>query len=615
AGGPSLGIIETDSYAALMAPASAARRSDLLAACALVLLAMVMAVLLARSLTRPLIAITDAVDRFDGEGPMTVPPGLTGEAAILAAAFTRMAGRLTEKAEALRRKSEFLDKTVDSMADAVLMIDAEGGVLFGNAVWKRLIGEVPPFGTPGWYKAYDRFYPDCITPIPAAETPIGRGARGENFDNVEICIRRPGETRIIRLVASGRVVTDGAGERQGAVIVYHDVTASRETERQLRQAQKMEAVGQLTGGVAHDFNNILTVVTGGIEMIADGVKDRPELARIAEMIDEAVDRGSSLTHQLLSFARRQPLQPRAIDVNALVLDAARLLRPTLGERIEIETRLAQGPWLALADPVQLGNALINLAINARDAMPSGGSLTFETANVVLDADYAAQNAELTPGAYAMVAVSDNGCGMPASVRDRVFDPFFTTKPVGKGTGLGLSMVYGFVRQSGGHIKIYSEEGIGTTMKIYLPRAVGVADAMQPATAPEIFGGRESVLVVEDDDLVRQYVMTNLAALGYAAVAAAGASEALSLAAHSPPFDLLLTDVILGAGFNGRELANELVRRQPSLRVLYTSGYTEDVIVHHGRLDAGLHLLTKPYRRADLARMIRLVLDEKVAEQA
>jgi CheY-like chemotaxis protein/two-component sensor histidine kinase len=377
----------------------------------------------------------------------------------------------------------------------------------------------------------------------------------------------------------------------------------------------MEAVGQLTGGVAHDFNNILTVVTGGIEMIADGVKDRPELARIAEMIDEAVDRGSSLTHQLLSFARRQPLQPRAINVNALVLDAARLLRPTLGERIEIETRLAQGPWLALADPVQLGNALINLAINARDAMPSGGSLTFETANVVLDADYAAQNAELTPGAYAMVAVSDNGCGMPASVRDRVFDPFFTTKPVGKGTGLGLSMVYGFVRQSGGHIKIYSEEGIGTTMKIYLPRAVGVADAMQPATAPEIFGGRESVLVVEDDDLVRQYVMTNLAALGYAAVAAAGASEALSLAAHSPPFDLLLTDVILGAGFNGRELANELVRRQPSLRVLYTSGYTEDVIVHHGRLDAGLHLLTKPYRRADLARMIRLVLDEKVAEQA
>jgi signal transduction histidine kinase/CheY-like chemotaxis protein/HAMP domain-containing protein len=615
AGGPRLGVIETDSYAVLLAPASAARRSDLLAACAAVLLAILLAMLLARSMTRPLIDITQAVDRFAGGGPMTVPRGLSGEVGILAAAFTHMAEGLTEKAEALRRKSEMLDKTIDSMADAVLMVDAEGGILFGNAVWKRVIGDVPPFGTPAWDSAYDRFYPDGTTPIPAAETPLGRAARGEDFDNVEICIRRPGEPRMIRLVASGRAVTDGAGERQGAVIVYHDVTASRETERQLYQAQKMEAVGQLTGGVAHDFNNILTVITGGIEMIADGVQDRPQLAKIAGMIDEAVDRGSGLTHQLLSFARRQPLQPRAIDVNALVLDATKLLRPTLGERIEIETRLAQGPWLALADPVQLGNALINLAINARDAMPSGGRLTFETANVVLDEDYAAQNAELSSGAYTMVAVSDNGTGMPASVRDRVFDPFFTTKPLGKGTGLGLSMVYGFVRQSGGHIKIYSEVGVGTTMKIYLPRAVGVADAIQPGTAPEIIGGRETVLVVEDDDLVRQYVMTNLAALGYVAVAASSASEALALAAHSPPFDLLLTDVILGTGLNGRELAHELVRRQPSLRVLYTSGYTEDVIVHHGRLDAGLHLLTKPYRRADLARMIRLVLGEKVEAKA
>jgi CheY-like chemotaxis protein len=276
--------------------------------------------------------------------------------------------------------------------------------------------------------------------------------------------------------------------------------------------------------------------------------------------------------------------------------------------VQIEARLAADPWPAMADPAQLSSALLNLAVNARDAMPSGGKLTLETANVVLDEAYAAQHSEVNAGPYVMIAVSDTGQGIPAAIRDRVFDPFFTTKAIGKGTGLGLSMVYGFVKQSGGHIKIYSEEGYGTTIKIYLPRAEGSGIAAQPVATPSIVGGHEVLLVVEDDELVRKYVITNLASLGYEVHMASNASEALALVADGLPFDLLFTDVVLGAGMNGRQLADEVRKQRPDLKVLYTSGYTENAIVHHGRLDAGIHLLTKPYRRADLARALRLALD-------
>ena len=259
------------------------------------------------------------------------------------------------------------------------------------------------------------------------------------------------------------------------------------TEAQVRQAQKMEAIGQLTGGVAHDFNNILTVITGTIEILGDAVKDRPHLVQITEMISAAAARGADLTQHLLAFARQQPLQPRSTDVNALVIDAARLLRPTLGEQIEIESMLAHDSAPALIDPSQLSTAILNLALNARDAMPNGGKLTLETRNVVLDEDYASMNSEVKPGNYVMIAVSDTGEGIPGSLLDKVFDPFFTTKDVGKGSGLGLSMVYGFVKQSNGHIKIYSEEGHGTTVKLYLPQATGIAEA--PAAEPGISGGR------------------------------------------------------------------------------------------------------------------------------
>jgi CheY-like chemotaxis protein len=381
-----------------------------------------------------------------------------------------------------------------------------------------------------------------------------------------------------------------------------------ETERQLRQSQKMDAIGQLTGGIAHDFNNLLTVITGTIEILAEGVADRPNLAAIAEMINEAAARGADLTQLLLAFGRKQPLRPRATDVNGLLVESAQLLRPTLGEHIEIQSVLQEDAWRAMVDSSQLSTAIVNLALNARDAMPTGGKLMFETSNVVLDEAYARKQAEVRPGSYVMIAVTDTGTGIPTAVRDKVFEPFFTTKGTGKGTGLGLSMVYGFVKQSNGHVNLYSEVGHGTTVKLYLPRIEEEALAsVTPAPAAAVPGGNERILVVEDDALVRNYVVAQLQSLGYRTLSAGSGLEALALVDGGAEFDLLFTDVIMPGGMNGRQLAHEAVKRRPSLSVLYTSGYTDSAMVHQGRLEPGVALLNKPYRKAELAKKIREVL--------
>jgi PAS domain S-box-containing protein len=391
--------------------------------------------------------------------------------------------------------------------------------------------------------------------------------------------------------------------------VGRDLTEKHAAEAQFRQAQKMEAVGQLTGGIAHDFNNILTVITGTVGILADAVADRPQLAAITKMIDEAADRGASLTKHLLAFARKQPLQPREVDVNALILETAKLLQPTLGEQIEIAPLLAADAWTALVDPSQLTTALLNLTLNARDAMPAGGKLALETNNVYLDEGYANMHSEVTVGNYVMIAVSDTGSGIPAADLEKVFDPFFTTKEVGKGTGLGLSMVFGFVKQSNGHIKIYSEEGHGTTVKVYLPRATGLHQTTTELSASSrIEGGHEVVLIVEDDALVRRYVITQIESLGYTTLEARNAAEALDAIGNAATIDLLFTDVIMPGSMNGRQLVDEALKRRPSLKTLFTSGYAENAIVHHGRLDSGVLLLAKPYRKSDLARMIRMALD-------
>ena len=390
--------------------------------------------------------------------------------------------------------------------------------------------------------------------------------------------------------------------------IGRDVTERRAAEAQLRQVQKMDAIGQLTGGVAHDFNNILTVITGTIGILTEAVSDQPDLMSIAKLIDDAAERGAQLTRHMLAFARKQPLQPREIDVNGLVLEAAKLLHPTLGEQIEISPKLSTDAWPAMVDPSQLTTAVLNLALNARDAMPGGGKLTLETRNVYLDEGYARLQSEVTVGNYVMIAVSDTGAGIPAANLEKVFDPFFTTKEVGKGTGLGLSMVFGFVKQSGGHVKIYSEEGHGTSVKLYLPRSTGLPEtATEAQAASTIVGGDETVLVVEEDALVRKYVIAQIESLGYATLEAASGAAALEIINNHGNIDLLFTDVIMPGGMNGRQLVDEALKRRPQLKALFTSGYTENAILHHGRLDAGVLLLAKPYRKPELARMIRVAL--------
>ena len=375
----------------------------------------------------------------------------------------------------------------------------------------------------------------------------------------------------------------------------------------LRQTQKMEAVGQLTGGIVHDLNNILTVITGTIEILAEGVADRPELVAITKMIDEAGVRGADLTQRLLAFARKQPLRPREVDLNALVSEATNLLPSTLGENVEVRLMLAADTSRALIDPCQLKNTIRNLALNARDAMVDGGKLTIETGNAVLDDNFASMNGDVTAGNYVMVAVTDSGHGIPAGILDHVFEPFFTTKEVGRGSGLGLSMVYGFVKQSNGHIKIDSEEGRGTTVRIYLPQAAGIAEPAEFARSSSVEGGRETILVVEDDHLVRTFVVGQIQSLGYATLAAVNAAEALVVIDSPTEIDLLFTDMIMPGSMNGRQLADKALQRRSSLKILFTSGYSNEAIIHHGHLDAGVLLLAKPYRKSDLARMIRAAL--------
>ena len=382
-----------------------------------------------------------------------------------------------------------------------------------------------------------------------------------------------------------------------------------ELNQRLQQSQRMEAIGQLTGGIAHDFNNLLTVVLGNAELLIEEPGLDPQLRQLAEMIAAAAQRGAELTQRLLAFARKQALDPKVVDVNQLVASLDPMLRRTLGETIEIELIRAAGLWLALVDIGQLENALLNLCLNARDAMPGGGRLTLETANVRLDAEYAARHSDVVAGQYVMLAVSDTGQGIAPEHLSRVFEPFFTTKDKGKGTGLGLSMVYGFVKQSAGHLGIYSEPGQGTTVKLYLPRVSGdaatAADVVMGAAAA---GGAETILLVEDDAAVRRYALQALQSLGYAVIEAADGPSALVLIGQRDDVELLFTDVVMPGGMNGRALADAARRLRPGLRVLYTSGYTENAIVHHGRLDPGALLLSKPYRRSELDRAIRAALD-------
>jgi PAS domain S-box-containing protein len=396
--------------------------------------------------------------------------------------------------------------------------------------------------------------------------------------------------------------------------VAEEVGRRAEAEERLRQAQKMETLGQLTGGVAHDFNNLLQIVSGNLEILQRNLpEDAGRLRRAADNAARGADRAATLTQRLLAFSRRQPLAPKAIDPNMLVANMSELFHRTLGETIEVETVLAAGLWRVEVDPNQLENAMLNLAVNARDAMPDGGKLTVETCNTHLDRGYTASNVEVVPGQYVVICVSDTGAGMDQETVTRAFEPFFTTKEIGKGTGLGLSMVYGFVKQSGGHIQIYSEAGEGTTVKIYLPRLLGGA-AEEEEVAEQIVpeGTRdETILVCEDDDDVRAYSVEVLRELGYRVLEAHDGPAALRLLERQEGrVDLLFTDVVLPSGMTGAVLAEEARAVRPDLKILFTTGYARNAIVHHGRLDAGVELITKPFSYSDLAARIRDILDAR-----
>jgi PAS domain S-box-containing protein len=506
--------------------------------------------------------------------------------------------------ESLRESERVARNIVETSLDAFTQTDETDAILSWNSQAETIFG---------WRReeVLGRNLIDLI--ITEAERDEFRAMRARVLQSAQgDIIRRRRERWLMRrdstLFKSELSVT--ALKTRGGMVFnafFRDLTEKTAAEERLRQAEKMEAIGQLTGGIAHDFNNILTVITGTIEILADAVAKEPQLAAITKMIDEAAARGAELTQHLLAFARRQPLQPQDVDVNTLIGDTTRLLRPTLGEHIEIEMAFAEETCLAAADPNQLATALLNLALNARDAMPQGGKLTLETGFAHLDESYAQMN-DVRPGRYAMIAVSDTGSGIPAAMMDKVFTPFFTSKGPGKGTGLGLSMVYGFVKQSAGHIKVYSEEGHGTTIRMYLPPGTGAIVAADAPPLVQLESGRETILVVEDDRLVREHVLTQLRSLGYIALEAANSRDALALVRTGRGFDLLFTDVIMPGAMNGRQLADAILKDRPELKVLYTSGYPENAIIHHGRLDPGVLLLAKPYRKSDLARMVRKALE-------
>jgi PAS domain S-box-containing protein len=514
-----------------------------------------------------------------------------------------------EAQRALRESMSRLTAVVETAVDGFILIDAKARILLFNPACERLFGytadevidkNVKMLMPPSYSLQHDDYVKNFLQTGERKIIGIGREVTG---------LRKDGSTFPMDL-SVGEAKQDGISIFVG---IIHDLTARKLTEQQLQQAQKMEMVGQLSGGIAHDFNNLLTVIVGNAEHLSDQLKPRQDLRRFADDICQAGERGAELTQRLLAFSRRQLLKPHPIDCHDLLDSMHKLLRRTLRENIEIKTAFHPGTILAFADRAQLESAVLNLALNAQDAMPAGGHLTVSTRLASLDDHYRSQHPEVEPGEYALIAVTDDGEGMTAEVAARAFEPFYTTKEVGQGSGLGLSMVYGFVKQSNGHISIYSEPGLGTTVRIYLPHvAPNTPGAQIPPAEDAIPKGHETILIAEDDPFVRSSVILRVETLGYKVIAAVNGDDALSKLRAHPEIAVLFTDIVMPGGMSGWELADQARQIRPGLPVVYSSGYALETLVKEGRAPEQSIILTKPYRKSELAHRLREALATNVS---
>jgi PAS domain S-box-containing protein len=549
----------------------------------------------------PISMLADAAARLaKGDLSTQVRVETTGELRMLAESFNRMAGDI----EKTTVSKNYMNNIFRSMVDTLIIVTPDGTIRDCNDAICRLLEyeENDLIGKP-------------------MESILGGDSTGGSTILDEV--REKGSIRnreihyaarngqAIPMLLSASPMLDGIGRVERIVFVAQDITYKLEMEEQLRQSQKMEAVGKLAGGIAHDFNNLLTAITGYSELILADLPGQGPVRREVEEIRKAADRASALTKQLLAFSRKQAFQMKVVNLNSVISNMDKMLRRLISEDIDLRTRLSEDLGSARVDPGQIEQVIVNIVVNARDAMPEGGRLTVETANVELDETFVRKHVVVKPGPFVMIAISDTGCGMDEATQARIFEPFFTTKSPGKGTGLGLSTVYGIVKQSAGYIWVYSEPERGTTFKVYLPRTMDEVEKASPVhetTDQKVGGGPETILLAEDEDLVRDLITEILKPAGYSVLLAHDGEEALRISEeHKGTIHLLITDVVMPR-LNGRDLVSRIQPSRPQMKVIYMSGYTENAILHHGVLEAGIHFIQKPFRPGELSRKIREVLD-------
>jgi PAS domain S-box-containing protein len=574
---------------------------------ALVMIAIVILPLCAyfvqKTLTKPIGLLMNGVDALSRNEPgAEIKLSSHDEFGVLAQSFNEMSRTISIREDDLKASRDQLRMITDNLPILILYCDANERYLFVNRVcteWLALPAD----------KILGRRVKELLGAEYEKAAPyIKRALAGEQVWFEDILSYPDGVNRVARAAYIPHLNPSGAVV--GYFSIVEDISEMKRAEDNLRQAQKMETVGQLTGGIAHDFNNLLNIIMGNIELLQLETSGDKKTQKFIDTALGAVERGASLTQRLLSFSRQQILSPQATNISELLIGLEDLIRRTLGETIVLKVIPETNLWPALIDSSQLEHALINLAVNARDAMPEGGALTIEASNVILDEDYTSRHEEVAPGPYVKVSVSDSGVGMTAEVLDKVFEPFFTTKEVGEGSGLGLSMVYGFAKQSRGHVSIYSEPGHGTSVTLYMPRSDEYVsqNAAPGKVAGDSFRGSERILIVEDDESLRKIPVSILRSEGYEVVEAQDGKEAVAHLKDDQKFDLLFTDVVLPGGMNGVKIAEEAERLQPGICVLYTTGYTENAVVHNGQLEEGVTLINKPYRRIELLKAIRSILD-------